>query len=87
MSNVEKLSVALTSELATMVRDAVHTGKYASSSEVIREALRDWEYNHALREQGLSALRSLWEEGIASGPSNLVDFAAIKAEARKRMGQ
>jgi antitoxin ParD1/3/4 len=42
MANVEKLSIALTAEMAAMVRQAVESGEYASSSEVVRDALRDW---------------------------------------------
>jgi len=42
MSKLEKLSISLTPELASLVRSAVTEGDYASSSEVIREALRDW---------------------------------------------
>mgnify|MGYP001604329124 FL=1 len=41
MSTVEKLSIALTPEMAKEVRTAVDSGEYASSSEVIRDALRD----------------------------------------------
>ena len=43
MANVEKISIALPADMATLVRNAVETGDYASSSEVIREALRDKE--------------------------------------------
>ena len=41
MANVEKLSIALTPEMAAIVRQRVESGEYASSSEIIREALRD----------------------------------------------
>ena len=40
MPNVEKLSIALTPEMASLVREVVEAGEYASSSEVVREALR-----------------------------------------------
>ena len=42
MAAVEKLSIALTSELTADIRQAVSTGEYASTSEVIRDALRAW---------------------------------------------
>ena len=42
MSKVEKVSVALTPELLESIRYAVDSGDYASSSEVVREAVRDW---------------------------------------------
>lgn len=48
MASVEKLSIALTHEMADEVRTAVKSGDYASSSEVIREALRDWRRKRAL---------------------------------------
>ncbi len=42
MSKVEKISIALPGELLALVRRAVDGGDYASSSEVVREALREW---------------------------------------------
>ena len=48
MASVEKISIALTEELASLVRGAVESGEYASSSEVIREALREWKARRAL---------------------------------------
>lgn len=72
-----KLSVSLTDEHLKLLEDAVASGDYASTSEVIREALRDW---RARRLVGL-----LWDEGIASGladPDETIDD--IKRAARKR---
>jgi antitoxin ParD1/3/4 len=42
MATVEKISIALPPEMVAVVRSAVDTGEYASSSEVVRDALRDW---------------------------------------------
>ena len=42
MANVEKMSIALTPEMAAAGRAAVENGEYVSSSAVVREALRDW---------------------------------------------
>src|ERR1019366_5251739 len=42
MPNVEKISIALPPEMVAVVRQAVETGEDASSSEVFRDALRDW---------------------------------------------
>jgi antitoxin ParD1/3/4 len=67
MSNIEKLSIALTAELAEAVREAVQCGEYASSSEVIREALREWARARDERAASISYYRRLWEEGLASG--------------------
>ena len=85
MSNVEKISVALTPEMAAFVRDAVKTGEYASSSEVIREALRDWNRKRILRQEEINQARRLWNEGLKSGPGRFTDISDIKAEARRRL--
>ena len=87
MPHVEKMSIALTPELAAAVRAAVANGEYVSSSEVVREALRDWQLRRALHQKELEELRHLWQEGIASGPGTLADMPAIKAEARRRFTQ
>jgi antitoxin ParD1/3/4 len=85
MANVEKISIALPADMANLVRKAVETGDYASSSEVIREALREWKARRAARSEAVSELRSLWEEGIASGRSAALDMAAIKKRGRQRL--
>jgi antitoxin ParD1/3/4 len=65
MPNVEKISVALPPEMVAVVRQAVDAGEYASSSEVVREALRDWTQKRSLRQQGVEELRQLWREALA----------------------
>jgi antitoxin ParD1/3/4 len=82
MQNVEKLSIALTPELAAMVRQAVQTGEYASTSEVIREALRLWKAEQAARAREAEELRRLWQEGVGSGSAGPLDVEEIKAEGR-----
>ncbi len=56
---MEKICISLTSSQLQLVNDAVKSGDYASSSEVIREALREWKAKRLLGQ--------LWDEGIASG--------------------
>lgn len=85
MANVEKMSIALPADMATLVRKAVETGDYASSSEVIREALREWKARRAARSEAVVELRRLWEKGIASGLSATLDTAAIKKRGRQRL--
>jgi antitoxin ParD1/3/4 len=65
MPTIEKLSVALPSEMAALVRRAVDGGEYSSNSEVIRDALRDWTHKRNLREQSLTNLRKAWQEAVA----------------------
>lgn len=83
MSRVEKLSIALTPKLAQDVRDAVASGEYASTSEVVREALRDW----SGRRGGLTdqQLIEAWEIGLASGPPQPLDIEAFLQRNHRRL--
>ncbi|MCU0836906.1 MAG: type II toxin-antitoxin system ParD family antitoxin [Chromatiaceae bacterium] len=84
MPNVEKLSIALTPEMADLVRRAVASGEYATTSEVVREALREWKQRRSQPALSVEELRRLWEEGLASGPGRFEDLDAVKAEAHRR---
>lgn len=84
MANVEKVSVALTQDMAVMVRDAVSSGEYASSSEVIRDALRDWKAKRALARYQIEELKRLTAEGIASGSQPWSGVDGTMAEIRAR---
>lgn len=64
MATAEKISIALPPEMVAVIRSAVATGEYASSSEVIRDALRDWTNKRVLRQQGITELRKLWQEAL-----------------------
>ena len=67
MANVEKISVALTPEMAIMLKEAVGSGAYASSSELMREALREWRERREYRAKASEQLGQLWDIGVASG--------------------
>lgn len=41
-AKVQKISIALPKEMVAQIRYAVDSGQYASTSEVIREAVREW---------------------------------------------
>jgi len=85
MSSVTKLSIALTPELAADVRQAIATGEYASTSEVVRDALRAWKHQRQGREAALVELQRLWREGVDSGDGETLDAEAIKRRGRERI--
>jgi len=85
MPNVEKISVALTSEQISAVKAAVEIGAYATTSEVIREALRDWEWNRTLRNDKLDRLRKQWQQGKSSGPATAFTLTAARKQARSKL--
>jgi antitoxin ParD1/3/4 len=86
MSKVEKISVSLTGELLAEVHGAVASGDYASTSEVVRAALREWREQRARQNLTTDHLRRLLAEAEAGGyAEGALDFAAIKAEGRSRL--
>jgi antitoxin ParD1/3/4 len=85
MANVEKLSIALTSDMVAEVRAAVEQGDYGSVSEVVRDALRDWRLRRRIEGLETDELRRLVWEGINSGAS--LDAEEVFARLRARFGQ
>lgn len=61
---MERLTITLTPDLADRVKAAVDGGNYGSASEVMRQALRDWELAEARRQAELAALRSDVKTGL-----------------------
>src|SRR5271170_8324278 len=55
MPEIERMTITMPPELAAVVRQAVETGDYASTSEVVRAALRDWKLKRALQIEELGA--------------------------------
>ena len=85
MSKVEKLSIDLPSRLDAMIKDAVASGQYASASDVVQEALMDWDDKRSVRHFSTEELRHLWNEGIASGPAKPFNMDDIIARAKLRL--
>jgi len=72
MANVAKVSVAAAS------------GEYASASEVMREALREWKKRRALRPCAIEELGRLWDAGLAISPPT--DGEAALGRVRDKLG-
>ena len=79
------MNVSLTEELANFVEATVGTGRYASSSEVVREALRLMESLERREAEKLGWLRNAWQEGLHSGDAGELDLADLKREARAHL--
>jgi antitoxin ParD1/3/4 len=85
MPEIQKISVALTGEQIGALKAAVETGEYATTSEIVREAIRDWQFKRELRQEDLRRLRQLWDLGKASGTATPVNFDDARQEARRRL--
>lgn len=84
MTAVEKITIALTPEMAGFVRQAIDAGEYASVSEAIRDAVREWKERRDLLGYTADELREMVQDGIDSGPSPRATMADVKTEARRR---
>ena len=87
MPEIQKISVALTGEQISSIKAAVETGEYATTSEIVREALRDWEFKRGMRQEELRRLREAWDVGKASGPASPLSFDELRAEGQRRLKQ
>ncbi len=85
MADIQKVSVALTGEQVAALRAAVESGEYATTSEIVREALRDWQFKRQLRQEDIKRLQQLWDAGKASGPAEPFERERTIAAARARL--
>jgi antitoxin ParD1/3/4 len=85
MAAIERMTITLPSDMAAIVKDAVEGGDYASSSEVVREALRDWKTKRGLQLQELAALKADIDRGLTDlAEGRVKDFDAARIVERGR---
>ncbi|WP_036302787.1 CopG family transcriptional regulator [Methylobacterium sp. 77] len=58
MQPAEKISITMTPDLLRVVRDSVEAGEYASTSEVMRDAVRVWQRQRLEDAERLAAIRA-----------------------------
>jgi antitoxin ParD1/3/4 len=85
MSTIERMTITIPADMAAVVKAAVDTGDYASTSEVVRDALREWKTRRAIQLQELTALKSDIDKGLADVAAGRVeDFDTKKIVERGR---
>ncbi len=85
MAEIERMTITLPSDLAAVVKGAVEGGDYASSSEVVREALRDWKTKRALQLQELASLKADIDRGLTDlAEGRVQDFDSTRIIERGR---
>jgi antitoxin ParD1/3/4 len=61
----EKLSITLPTEMARTIKNKVDAGTYASTSEVIREAVRLWQRQEEEHTERLATIRARVQRSLA----------------------
>jgi antitoxin ParD1/3/4 len=85
MAELERLTITMPSELAAVVKTAVAAGDYASTSEVVREALRDWKIKRAIQHEEIATLKADIDKGLADvAAGRLTEFNAERIVERGR---
>jgi len=85
VSVIERMTVTMPAEMASSLRGAVEEGDYASTSEIIREALRAWMRSRDRERFDLEVLRGAIKAGLDSGPG--IPAEEVFAELRARYAQ
>ena len=85
MADIERMTITLPAEMAALIKGAVEGGDYASGSEVVREALRDWKARRVPDTADLAALKADIDRGLADLAAGRVqDFDLNRVIARGR---
>jgi antitoxin ParD1/3/4 len=85
MAEIERMTITLPADMAAVVKNAVKGGDYASTSEVVREALRDWKTKRTLQLQELASLKAEIDKGLADlAEGRVKDFDADRIIERGR---
>ena len=87
MTDFEKLSLLLPADMVKSVREALDGARYVVESDVVMDALSDWKMKQQARAAKIEHLRTLMQEGIASGFEEMPadEFERIKREGRERL--
>lgn len=85
MAELERLTITMPGELAAVVKAAVAEGDYASTSEVMREAVRDWKIKRTIQHEEITALKTDIDKGLADvAAGKLTEFNADHIVERGR---
>lgn len=84
MAKLERITVTMTEEMVSKMRAAVESGEYATTSEIVREALRYWNELQERRLAKSDRLRALIREGEES---ESLDGETVLREFREYVDQ
>ena len=85
MSTIERMTITMPADMAAVVKAAVDAGDYASTSEVVRDALREWKMRRTIQLQEIASLKADIDKGLADVAAGRVkDFDTKKIVERGR---
>ena len=72
------MNISLPDPMKTWVEEQAKSGRYANSSDYVRDLIR----RDRLRQEAIAEIQAAVDAGIASGPAAPLDRAAFKARMR-----
>ena len=79
----EKLSITLPADMVSVIKERVRSGAYASTSEVLREAMRTWMRREEEHEERMKAIRARIDASLADPRTSVgLNDAFDELEAR-----
>ncbi len=81
MSKLARITVTMPNEMAARLRAAVERGDYATTSEVVREALRSWNSEQERKEVEDAEIRAILDKARAGGRRTSEEVFAAAEEA------
>jgi len=92
MQTAEKISITMTPEMLRAIRESVDAGDYASTSEVIRHAMRLWQRERDEHAERMAAIKARIRRSLDDPRPSLSEQEARRAietmfdEVDKEMG-
>jgi antitoxin ParD1/3/4 len=74
------MNISLPDPMKSWVEDQAKTGRYANSSDYVRDLIR----RDRARSEAIAELQTAIEDGLSSGPASVLDRETFKAEMRAR---
>ncbi|MEQ1495031.1 MAG: ribbon-helix-helix domain-containing protein [Novosphingobium sp.] len=91
MSKIERITISMPAEMVAKISAAVDAGEYATTSEVVREAMRDWAEQQERREVALASLRAEIDKGLVGpfrdGETVMEELRQFVAKLVREQGQ
>lgn len=92
MQTAEKISITVTPEMLRAIRESVDAGEYASTSEVVRHAMRLWQRERDEHAERIAAIKARIRKSLDDPRPSLSEEEARQAieamfdEVDKEMG-
>jgi len=82
---IERITISLPHDMLSSIKEKVQAGEYASTSEIIRDAMRQWQKNEQDRSAVLHVIKDRLKQSLRSGSPVPIEkaFGKIRAHHRK----